>query len=268
GSSSPWASPEPEALPPGETFAESGWISARNLLWALLGRGRWDPAGATPPLQKRAQGGSDLPPFVDEERRAGVAIDDGTRRALDHMLYTSTRHRFAPDTGLWGALEGAPASAVDALGEGPASLGRRQGQVTLGALPAIDGWSELIDGTHLRGAVGRHLRVVLLTPAEVPPRGSWPFPVPRGAEVRGAIARAGRPIGGFEQGKGGRPTRTTWAAGSTWWVELTREIADVDLARAARDLLLPLHDHERFGFALRAVAPFDPLTGTPELPHA
>jgi hypothetical protein len=67
-----------------------------------------------------------------------------------------------------------------------------------------------------------------------------------------------------------RGCRSTWAAGSTFWVRLSqatpRERSDAAL-RIAGALPSHLTSHERFGFGLRVAATFDPSTGNPLPPN-
>lgn len=258
---------DPEVKP-----SEAGWISASNLVWALFGRGRWDPQGATEPGPKRAQGGSDLPPFVHEEWRTGLKVDSDTGRAEEHMLYTAVHHRFAPRTGLWGSLRGASRGAVSALREGPAALGHLGRLVNLAPAALPHDFAEILDGRFgapLPATTVLDIRVVLLTPALARQGGQPPFTLPQGAEVLGQQAAEGPEIGGFDRrgAGGGRPMRTTWAAGSCWWVRLPAAPAD-EQARRIRVLLgtdpsSPMDDLERFGFGMRVAAPFNPTTGDP-----
>lgn len=259
--------------------AGAGWISASNLLWALLGRGTWERDAARP-ADKSRTGAGVLPDFIAEEARPGVAVTRDTGRAAEHMLYTAVHHRFAPGSGLWGALEGASPDDVRALRDGPAYLGRRDRTIRLGHLPTVAGWDALLDGRHLDGLERTpgpiHLRVVLLTPAVVEPDQPAPFALPPGATLRGVQASAGPAIGGFDRvGHGGRPVRGTWAGGSSFWVEIAAAPPSGDpgdrawIASRGRILrhLGGQPDHpselERFGFGARVAAAFDPETGLP-----
>lgn len=265
----------------------AGWISASNLCWALFGQGVWDVKGACSASKSRSGGGA-LPPFVRDELRPGVAVTRASGRALDSMLYTAAHHRFAPGAGLWGALDGAGSEERMALSAGPALLGRRERTVTLEQLQPVERFESLLQGEHLSPLVNSpdsvHLRVVLLSPAIAEPSIPTPFSLPRGARLRAVQTSAGPAIGGFDRvGGGGRPVRGTWAAGSSFWVEVPSRDPDGALDDRAwrQERGRILHhlgglssnptEEERFGFGLRVAAPFVPETGLPlssEPPHA
>lgn len=266
-------SSHPTSMPmrfPDEAKAPTaGWISARNLYWALLGKESWNPEGATDEAQKRAQGGADLPPFVAEEPRTGLAIDDAQGRAQDHMLYTAIHHRFQPDTGLWGALIGAPPHMAQALRQGWATLGKKNRTLTLSAPPPIDGWEDLLTGAHLRGQAGAlYLRVVLLTPALVPHdsgKDRLPFDL-AGATLLSMQARRGPDLGAIDRiGRKSLGTRSTWAAGSCFYLSLPAQPNALAQDAVIQRILGRAHptNEERFGFGLRVAAVFNPKNGNP-----
>ncbi|MBL8616783.1 MAG: hypothetical protein JNM72_14315 [Deltaproteobacteria bacterium] len=248
--------------------SDKGWMRVDNLVFALLGRGRWDPQGVSAG-EKRAQGGADLPPFVYEERRPGVAIGENGR-AADSMLYFATHHRFVDGSGLWGAVEGAPAELGGQLCKGSAALGRKERLIGLEAAEPSAEFSALLAGSAALAApwdADLHVRVVLLSPS--PQLTSMPFALPEGATLMGAERRAGPDLGGFDRygAAAGRPSRAMFGAGSSFWVHLPAANNEVDRAKAVRHLLglePDLRtDDESLGFGQRVGAPFDPCTGEP-----
>lgn len=276
-----WIGPAPERLygfRAGAKAASGGWISARNLAWALWGIGEWRVDGRTRQT-KRAQGGRDLPPFVHEEPRTGLVIDRQTGTAADHLLYTAVHHRFAPGAGLWGGVVGAGTLAHGLTG-GAAALGHRLRSVTLAPAALPTEAELLLSGAEwpdqaLSGEL--FARAVLLSPAPIPEASpleseqgvpACPFNCPPGVQVVGGQARRGPDIGGFDRiGKGGgRPSRRMWAAGSWWALRLSEAAPKVQRERlallAATD---PTHCtvDEQLGFGQRAVGLFDPQTGDP-----
>lgn len=250
----------------GEAEPWQGWVSASNLEWALTGRGVWDRSGAT------SEACPDLPPFVAVEQRPGIRVDRETGTARDHMLYVATHHRFAPGSGLLGALRATSDSRVPdgALHGGVVPAGKKgrlasfQGPIELG--PA---WARLWRGQHLELDPAKlpprlGAWVVLLTPALARADGEPPFPL-RGASVVLRLGRRGPPLGGFDQvGGGGRPVEATWAPGSAWLLDLSAAPDRLDAARALQGL--PPHlptDEERLGFGQRLAALYDLENGRP-----
>lgn len=251
----------------GAKGAAGGWISVQNLMHALLGQGRWEPAGASNG-EKRAQGGADLPPFVCEERRPGLTVD-AEGRAADGGLFFATHHRFEDGAGLWGAVEGAPHRLSQHLIKGGAALGRKERLVELRAAALPDGWLALLRGeAALAAPVDRplDLRVVLITAAlraEGPP-----IPLPTGVELRGLEARSGPDIGGFDRygSKAGRASQPTLGAGTSLWLRLPAAERDARTGQLRAILGLDpasLTEAERLGFGQRVGAPFDPCSGEP-----
>jgi CRISPR-associated protein (Cas_Cmr3) len=249
--------------------AAQGWLSARNLLWALLGLGEWQEEGASRAEKTRASSGA-LPPFVAEEPRTGLELDIGPRRGVDHMLYTATFHRFAPGAGLWGGLVGGPPLA-GSLTQGATGLGRRGRQAGLEPGPLLPGLSQLLEGRHLRkvarSAEVQDLRLLLLSHALVPPQGGLPFDLPPGVKVMAIQGREGPAIGGLEQHSSGRsrPARSTWAAGSSFWLRIGPQWSRPDdrlgLLQQLSGLAGPWTEEERMGAGQRVLAPFCPSTG-------
>jgi hypothetical protein len=252
----------------GRKGSDKGWIRADNLVFALLGRGRWNPRGVCA-AEKRAQGGADLPPFVHEERRPGVAIGENGR-AADSMLYFATHHRFVDGSGLWGAVEGAPATLSQHLGNGTAALGRKERLIGLEAAEPSAELSALLAGEAALAApwdVELDLRVVLLSPA--PRLTTLPFALPTAATLMGAELRSGPDLGGFDRygAAAGRPSRAMFGAGSSFWVRLAAANDQAERAQAVRQVLGldpdQRTDDESLGFGQRVGAPFDPYTGEP-----
>ena len=246
-----------------------GWISARNLAWALAGWGAWRPVEAA--FGSKHAGGA-LPPFVAPETRPGVVLRRSDGSAEDHMLYAGVHHRFAPRSGIYGALRGAD---LDVDFRGGAFMGRRNRTVSLQRARTVREWDSLRLGDQLRLSEvpdPLHLRLVLLSPALVRRKGEVaPLELPRGARIMAVEADAGPDIGGFDRiGHGSRAARSTWAAGSTWWIRIEGGSPE-DRLEAARSLQgLGPHrpdDFERFGFGQRLVAAFDPETGSPLSPE-
>lgn len=242
-----------------------GWISARNLAWALAGRGTWDHEGWVE---------GSLPHFVKGELRHGVAMDPETGTAADHMLYAGRHHRFDPGACLFGSLSMDARSAGVSLGafqRGMGVTGRKSRPFTWSVPRRVDqAWVDLCAGNHLAPSLDVpdpvDVWVTLLTPAlvtEAEPPQALPFALPESGSVRItpvlALARRGEPIGGFQVGRGGRPVRSTWAAGSAWRFRLTGGTPG-DRVGAARLLQgLPPHPPtrmEQFGFGQRLAGLF------------
>lgn len=261
-------------VPRSDTEPASGWISASNMEWLLTDRGQWEPSGHR----------EHSPPFLREEERFGVAVEDGV--AKDHMLYLATHHRFDEGCGLLGGVEGeGTAALVDGVGPagegsrpaacvGPA--GKRGRPVAYRRVHRVcDPWHRLCTGRHLEVSTPDTvaLWVTLLTPAlaedEAPPfstTGSGGVQV----QVLAALAEGGEPVGGFRSTDGvGRRARSTWAAGGSWLLQLhggtPEDRVDTALRIQGRDQ--PSDEFERFGFGQRLAALFDPETWRPLAPN-
>lgn len=120
-----------------------GWVSVENLAYVLSGRGRWSPRGH----------GKDLPPFVQYERRPGIAIDPETGVAEDQMLFFLETLRFAQGSGLAGILRtpGLPKPLqARALTSGVGHAGKAARVVAFEPLETpSDAWKTLWHGEHL-----------------------------------------------------------------------------------------------------------------------
>jgi CRISPR type III-B/RAMP module-associated protein Cmr3 len=141
-----------------ERGALGGWISASNMRLALSGVGAWDPSGH-----------SAMPPMVRRESRTGLALEAGTRRAMDHMLYSREDLRFDGRGGFVGKLtaELPTALSTQALIEGTAAFGRGNRLVALEPVIELDSaWDQLSSGEHLPANPDESMRfwMVLLTP--------------------------------------------------------------------------------------------------------
>ncbi|MFK5953735.1 MAG: type III-B CRISPR module-associated Cmr3 family protein [Desulfobacterium sp.] len=131
-----------------------GWLSARNLLWALNPENsklQWKPHGCT----------LHLPPFVFKETKSGLAREKEsnnsimtiTGRPKESMLYFLKRLRFAPLSGLTGSLKLPDASPLPddaAMNHGTLPGGSKGGVVAFEKLTAKDdSWEKIINGDHL-----------------------------------------------------------------------------------------------------------------------
>lgn len=125
-----------------------GWISADKLKLALAGTLSMD-AGAWNPQEY----GEDFPPFVQYERRAGVAIDPHTGVAQDQMLFFLESLRFATGSGFAGVLQAPPLPAPltpGALQTGIGYAGKAARAVAFEPLTGLcPSWMELWSGQHL-----------------------------------------------------------------------------------------------------------------------
>ena len=131
-----------------------GWLTARNLLWALNPKNsqlEW----------KTHECALNLPPFVFKETKSGLAREKQpndsimtiTGRAKESMLYFLRRLRFAPLSGLTGCLKLPKASPLpddDALNHGTLPGGSKGGVVAFEKLIAKDdSWVKIMNGDHL-----------------------------------------------------------------------------------------------------------------------
>ncbi len=132
-----------------------GWISSRNLYWAVCGsKGNvsWEPEGCS----------RGLPPFVkwetrpglerEKEKKKGQAGVKITGRAKEGMLYFLNCLRFSHSSVLVGWLEAAlsPPLSPEALERGPILAGKKGGVAAFEQSEGTDRWWKLLGaGEHL-----------------------------------------------------------------------------------------------------------------------
>jgi CRISPR type III-B/RAMP module-associated protein Cmr3 len=242
-----------------------GWVSARNLQFALKGKGAWRTEEHTP----------GWPRFVRLEVRPGVAIEsDGT--AQDHMLYFLEMLRFDELCGFAGSLS-APAFSEgipdDALHRGLAFTGRKGRLACFERLPetVAESLRGLASADHIPSEVapGFTFWLVLASPVCLKePRDPFAGVSPQdGVHFRtlGALVGEAEIHGGFDLvSHSARPNRRFLPAGSTWCVA----VEDGD-SRSRAAALSRLHDahvlgdpgEASLGFGHTFVSLFDPSTG-------
>lgn len=196
-----------------------GWLSARNLRWALTGTGIWDSAGHA----------GELPPFVRWEGRTGVGLAPDTGAARRGLLYSLVMVRFAENTGLYGVLDAPWQHPLQpgALHEGTVPAGRGARLAAFEPLSAEDpDWSFLCRGDHLTGLASEKptwIWLVATTPLHLADPVRPQIRVPTGAQARVRAALLGKPLtlGGYAMGRGVQTNRLYVPAGSAWLVEVS-----------------------------------------------
>jgi CRISPR-associated protein Cmr3 len=212
----------------GRAQPAEGWVSAA-VMDKLL-RGTWHPNRR---LSNEVH--HPFPPCVEEERRAGLAVDSKTAAAREGLLYFRKQLRFSPKGGLAGGLEVSSwPSEVDpeALTTGMGRLGAGAGTVSFSMLPKqTSEWGSIINGEHLpeRLEAGERAWLLLATPAAlggnpiVPVLPSPPFEEVT-IRVRAALLGKALVLGGLSiRGRGRvepRPNRPYVPAGSAWLIQI------------------------------------------------
>lgn len=226
-----------------------GWVGPQNLQLVLTG--------------KDLYGWNDeefawLPPFVRHEAQPGIALEAGSGRVRQGMLYQLDGLRFSALGGLWGRLEGNLDARIakHALTESIGAAGRKGRLVRFETAPEHrKDWAQIERGAHLDDADTDGLFwLILVTPAAI---GEGRFPriaadLPDGVRLRFRSALPGKPLtfGGFKMATGeSRPNRPFHPAGTAWLFELEGGAAAGKLAALKRlHNRHPLGDPREAGF--------------------
>jgi CRISPR-associated protein (Cas_Cmr3) len=236
--------PEQGALSPLQ-----GWIGPDNLWFALAGE---DRAG-----WHKDQFGAPLPPFITEEVRPGVAIDEQRHTSSFGMLYSLSTLRFKASAGLVGWFSGRLDERISrrAFFDGVAGAGRKRRLVAFEEIPDFHPtWKSIKSGAHLPSSVKEKqlFWLLALTPAcisnALAPELRAQFPEGVRTVIRSALTGPPGTLGGYQMATGrSRANQPYVPAGSAWLFHL--EGGDDDTRAQA---LRRLHDRHILGPAREA----------------